>query len=237
MKLSRPVYRLKHRAKKLARAEDIPLNAALDRLAIQEGFTSWSALAAAVPAVRSAADIHHKLAPGDLLLSAARPGQGKTLLALELALAAMRAGHRAFFFSLEYTDLDMVSRFEALGADVASFRDRFTFDDSDRISADYVTTRLAGAPAGTLAVIDYLQLLDQRRENPPLEAQIRALRAHARRHGHVFVFIAQVDRRFEAADRAFPTFADLRLPNALDLGLFDKACFLNAGAVWYAEAV
>ena len=109
------------------------------------------------------------------------------------------------------------------------------FDDNDRISADYVTTRLAASPAGTFAVIDYLQLLDQRRENPPLDQQIRVLRAHARRHGHTFVFVAQVDRRFEASNRAFPTLSDLRLPNELDLGLFDKACFINAGAVRYAE--
>ncbi|MGV0820096.1 DNA helicase [Martelella sp. AMO21009] len=235
MKLSRPVYRLKHSARKLARAEDIPLNCALDRLAVQEGFESWSALAAAVPSARSAGDIYDKLAPGDLLLSAARPGQGKTLLALELALNAARAGHRAFFFSLEETVAGMVRHFRALNR--TPDEGRFVFDGSDRISADYVIARLAGAPAGTLAVIDYLQLLDQRRENPPLDEQVRLLRAHARHHGHIFVFVAQVDRRFEAMNRAFPTLSDLRLPNALDLGLFDKACFLNAGAVSYAETI
>ncbi|MGV0912030.1 DNA helicase [Martelella sp. FOR1707] len=234
MKLSRPVYRLKHSARKLARAEDIPLNRALDRLAVQEGFESWSALAAAVPSARSAGGIYEKLAPGDLLLSAARPGQGKTLLALELALNAARAGHRAFFFSLEETAAGMQRHFRALNR--APDDDRFVFDDSDRISADYVMERLAGAPAGTLAVIDYLQLLDQRRENQPLDEQVRLLRAHARRHDHIFVFVAQVDRRFEATNRAFPTLSDLRLPNALDLGLFDKACFINAGAVSYAES-
>jgi len=235
MKLSQPVFRLKHRARKLARAEDIPLNRALDRLAIQEGFESWSALAASVPSARSATSIYDKLAPGDLLLSAARPGQGKTLLALELALIAIRAGHRAFFFSLEETAAGMLRHFQALNGKPDD--DGFVFDDSDRISADYVTARLATSPAGTLAVIDYLQLLDQRRENPPLEVQIRAFRAHARRHGHIFVFVAQIDRRFEAANRAFPTLSDLRLPNALDLRMFDKACFLNAGAVTYAETV
>ena len=233
MKLSRPVYRLKHSARKLARAEDIPLNRALDRLAIQEGFESWSALAASVPSARSANGIYEKLAPGDLLLSAARPGQGKTLLALELALNAARAGHRAFFFSLEETAVGMLRHFRALNR--TPDEGRFMFDDNDRISADYVTTRLAASPAGTFAVIDYLQLLDQRRENPPLDQQIRVLRAHARRHGHIFVFVAQIDRRFEGENRAFPTLSDLRLPNALDLGLFDKACFINAGAVRYVE--
>jgi replicative DNA helicase len=38
--------------------------------------------------------------PGDLVLVGARPGQGKTLMSLELAVEAMRSGHRAAFFSL-----------------------------------------------------------------------------------------------------------------------------------------
>ena len=38
MKLSAPVYRLKRRAKVLAREERIPLHEALDRVAMDEGF-------------------------------------------------------------------------------------------------------------------------------------------------------------------------------------------------------
>ncbi|RMB04577.1 hypothetical protein [Eilatimonas milleporae] len=38
MKLSAPVFRLKRRARTLAREEKIPLHQALDRLARREGF-------------------------------------------------------------------------------------------------------------------------------------------------------------------------------------------------------
>lgn len=44
MKLSAPIFRLKRRAKCMARDEDISLHEALDRLARQEGFGKWSLL-------------------------------------------------------------------------------------------------------------------------------------------------------------------------------------------------
>lgn len=235
MKLSAPVYRLKHRARVLAQAENLPLLAALDRVAAREGYASWSALAAHFPAVKSASAIFERIKPGDMVLSAARPGQGKTLLALQMASSAMQAGHRAYFFSLDYTIKDVIERFDALGHQAAGFSGRFVFDDSDAISSNYVLPRLSSEPYGTLAVIDYLQLLDQRRDNPALDEQIRAFAAHARRFGHVFVFVAQINRRFETSNRAFPALADLRLPNAVDLKLFNKACFVHAGSVKVME--
>ena len=91
--------------------------------------------------------------------------------------------------------------------------------------------RLRSAPRGTLAVIDYLQLLDQKRDNPELMVQIRALRSFARERGLVLVFISQVDRAFDPARKPFPDMGDIRLPNPLDLSLFDKACFLNKGEI------
>ena len=85
------------------------------------------------------------------------------------------------------------------------------------------------AKRGTLVVIDYLQLLDQKRENPELSVQIRALRAFARERGLVLVFISQVDRSYDSASKPFPDIGDIRLPNPLDLSLFNKTCFLNDG--------
>src|SRR5690242_13657474 len=101
MKLSAPIFRLKRQARLLAREAKIPLHAALDRLARQEGYRSWSHLAAATPDQSPARAILGSLVAGDLLLLGARPGHGKTLLGLELAVAAARNGRRSFFFSLE----------------------------------------------------------------------------------------------------------------------------------------
>ncbi|KGF67014.1 DNA helicase [Hoeflea sp. BAL378] len=231
MKSSAPIYRLKHRARQMARGENLPLHAALDRVAIREGFRNWSHLAARHGDLPPAGALYAELAPGDLVISAARPGQGKTLLALALAIEAMKAGHRAAFFSLDYTETDLVGRFRALDADPAAFGDRFSFDGSEHISGGYIAEKLQQAASGTLAVVDYLQLLDQRRDNPDLMTQVRALREFAMARRITVICISQVDRRYDPVRQPFPTFADIRLPNPLDLTLFDKACFLNDGRV------
>jgi len=77
MKLSAPLYHLKRKAKLLSRAENIPLHEALDRVARQEGFGAWSLLAAKMTATAPAAKLFARLAPGDLVLVGARPGQAK----------------------------------------------------------------------------------------------------------------------------------------------------------------
>jgi replicative DNA helicase len=236
MKLSAPLYHLKRKAKLLSRAENIPLHEALDRVARQEGFGSWSLLAAKVTAAAPAERLFARLAPGDLVLVGARPGQGKTLMSLELAVQAMKSGSRGVFFTLEYTEKDMLDRFRAIGVAREDFAGLFEFDSSDEISADYIVKRLAAAPRGTLAVVDYLQLLDQKRENPDLTIQVRRLKAFARDKGLIVVFISQIDRSFELSARPCPDLRDIRLPNPLDLKLFDKTCFINNSEVQFRAA-
>lgn len=231
MKLSAPVYHLKRRARDLARKDKRPLSEALDRIAREEGFARWSLLAQKAASVSPAQRLFSRLVPGDLLLLGARPGQGKTLMSLELAAQAMKAGNRAFFFTLEYSGPDVLARFRAIDIDLAPYRELLTLDTSDTISAGHVIAALANAPRGTIAVIDYLQLLDQKRENPDLMSQVTALRSFARERGVTFIFITQIDRGYDPSERSCPTMDDVRLPNPLDLKLFDKSCFLNGGEV------
>lgn len=236
MKLSAPVYRLKRKAKELARKDALPLHLALDCVAAGEGFGAWSLLAAKSAETLSAEGLLARLEPGDLLLIGARPGHGKTLLSLQLAVEAMKAGRRAAFFTLEYTAKDVLGRFKALGVDPAQFETLFGFDDSDAISADHIMRSLAEAPRGTLAVVDYLQLLDQKRGNPELTVQIRALKAFAQDKGAILIFISQIDRSYDPAVKPCPDLDDIRLPNPLDLSLFSKTCFLNEGEVRFQAA-
>jgi replicative DNA helicase len=231
MKLSAPVHRLKRNARLLAREAAIPLHAALDRVAASEGFSAWSLLAARAAAIAPAAKLYPRLRPGDLLLIGARPRQGKTLMGLELAVEAMKAGHRGVFFTLEYTEREIVDRLREIGAETMLADGLFAFDSSDAIRADYIVARLATAAPGTLAVIDYLQLLDQKRETPDLMEQVRTLRSFAREKGLILVFLSQIDRSYDPATKPFPELGDIRLPNPLDLALFDKTCFLHQGAV------
>ncbi|NUS20280.1 MAG: DNA helicase [Mesorhizobium sp.] len=233
MRLSAPVYYLKRQARLLSRRENVPLHEALDRVAAREGFGSWSLLAAKAAEAAPADRLLARLMPGDMVLVAARPGQGKTLISLELAVATMRQGNRAVFFTLEYVHADILDRFHDIGIEPADFNHLFDFDNSDAISSGYIIERLRPAPRGTLAIIDYLQLLDQRRENPELMVQIRALRSFARERGLVLVFISQIDRSYDSASKPFPDIGDIRLPNPLDLSLFDKACFLNKGEIQF----
>jgi replicative DNA helicase len=236
MKLSAPVYHLKRKAKLLSREEHIPLHEALDRIAVKEGFTGWSLLAAKLSKTAPAAKLYAHLQRGDLVLLGARPGHGKTLMSLELAVEAMKSGNRSVFFSLEYTERDCLAGFQAIGVDLAAFEGLFEFDGSNAIDADYIVRKLAMAPAGTFAVIDYLQLLDEKRESPELMVQVRTLKSFARERGLILVFISQVDRSYDALKKPYPDITDVRLPNPLDLKLFDKACFLNDGEIHFGMA-
>jgi len=232
MSLSAPVFQLKRQAKQLSRELGIPLHAALDRIARKEGFSSWSLLAAQIPQVsseRPASALIDQLRPGDLVLLGARPGHGKTMMGLELIAEAIKAGRRGVFFTLEFNEQEALDRFQSVARDLEPKPESLQIDASDAISADYVMKRIGSAPRGTIAVIDYLQIMDQRRSEPELSKQVAALKAFAAQSGVIIVFISQIDRVYELSAKPIPELADVRLPNPLDLALFDKACFLNNG--------
>ena len=125
----------------------------------------------------------------------------------------------------------MEDRFRRIGEDPVLFGDLFACDCSEAIGDSHIIDRLAGAPRGTIAVIDYLQLLDQRRDKPELMQQVRALKAFARERGVTFIFLSQIDRSYDPVAKPCPDIEDVRLPNRLDLSLFDKTCFLHGDAL------
>jgi len=219
MKLSFPIYRLKRQAKLLAREQNIALHLALDKVAQSEGFRSWSHLSDSQPQCVSVSALLAACKPGELVLLAARPGHGKTLLALDVLAEAIKTGRNAYFFTLEYNRDDLLAREES----------GIQIDTSDGICADHVTRTLRDVPEGAVAAIDYLQLLDQKREFPPLSDQVDVLKRLAKARGITILALSQIDRRFEAIASALPGFDDIRLPNPVDLSLISKACFLHDG--------
>lgn len=231
MKLSVPVYRLKHRARELARQRQLPLHRALDLVAQQQGFARWSLLVARHASLTPDSNLLALLEPGERVLLAARPRQGKTLLGMRLVAQALQVGADGAVFTLENNADEVTARLQRFGADPSLIGQRCAVDTSDKISADYMIDRLQSASAETVVAIDYLQLLDQNRRNPPLMAQVRKLAAFARQRKLIMLFISQIDRSYEKSGRALPDLRDVRLPNPLDLSLFNRLCFLNNGRV------
>ena len=231
MKLSAPIFQLKRRARLMARAGNLPLHEALDEIARDEGFARWSQLSASMAAAPQSASmsasmsasILSRLDDGDLLLMAGRPGQGKTLLGLQLLIDAVRAGRRAVFFTLEFTEPQARAHLGKLAAtpDLASKVEVVT---SEAIGADLIMTHMADAAPGSVAVIDYLQILDQQRSKPPLADQVAALSAFTRDRGLILGFISQIDRRFDPEMKRLPDIgghppAQPRRPRPLHQGL------------------
>ncbi|MBP1850088.1 DNA helicase [Rhizobium halophytocola] len=238
MALSAPIFMLKRKAKLMSRRDKMKLGDALDRVARAEGYNAWSHLAGSIGTDGRTQDLAQlaRFVAGETVLIGARPGQGKTLFGLRLLIAAAKTGRTGAFFTLDYTQRDFDARLSRLGTNRDQLGPDFAFHDSDGINADYIIAALAEAGAGSIGVIDYLQLLDQRRDNPPLQDQIAALKAFARSSGVILVFISQIDRMFDDSGRTLPDLSDIRLPNHLDLQLFDKFVFLNAGETGFRDA-
>jgi replicative DNA helicase len=231
MKLSAPIFRLKRQAKLLARETSTPLHQALDQIARREGHQSWSHLSGSKAERRPAKQILEQLFSGDLVLLGARPGHGKTLLGLDLAVEAVRAGRHGFFFSLEVNEAAVFDRLRALGADEKAIRDSLIVDTSDDICANYIANRVPEGYANSVVVIDYLQILDQKRSNPELAVQLKELGSLAHNMPCIVVTISQIDRSFELKSKHLPELSDVRLPNPINLALFTKTCFMHEGEV------
>jgi replicative DNA helicase len=237
MEFSAPIFILKQNAKTLARREKIPLHTALDRVAQGEGFKAWSQLAAEWNSNGSDLDLLSKLQPGDLVLLAARPGEGKTLLGIKLAVESVARGNQAAFFTLEFTEADVERCCNSIDIELSKYREGISIDTSDQISAPYIAKQLAFALPYTLVVIDYLQLLDQKRENPDLIDQVMQLKRLAAERKVIIICLSQIDRRYDPESKACPGFEDIRLPNPVDISSFDKACFLSRGRMNFQAAL
>ena len=231
MKFATPIFQLKRNAKLLARERQIPLNQALDQIARDQGFKNWSHFAFFEQQERSAAQLLKGLQPGDFVLLGARPRQGKTMLALQLLASAVQMGFSGVFYTLEYTDEEVWERFSGFGLTPTVSQSALRVDTSDDISADYIREHLKEAKAQSLVVIDYLQLLDQKRDKPDLQSQVDRLSRAAKETGSMIVALSQINREYDTSKSRVPGIDDVRLPNPIDLQHFTKTCFMQDGKI------
>jgi replicative DNA helicase len=225
--LSASIPVLKSKARRLRRTERIPLYEALNRIAMAEGYRTWSLLVANA-GTREGGDLLERLDAGDLVLLGARPGQGKTLCALQLLISSLRCYQQGWFFSLQNDAPNINAMFEHFGENRSSY-DAFVFEHSDEIDAQYIVEKIQGAAKRTIVVVDHLQLLDQRRKAPELQQQVSDLNAFAKRAGCIVVLISQIRSAFDGKSQRLPTVEDVRLLDTLDFGIFDKLLFLQDG--------
>lgn len=229
MKLTAPIHILKQRAKLLKKADNIPLNVALNQIAKTQGYSSWSLLQnkAVTSRTNSAIEIYNSLKASDMLLIGARPNLGKTKLALEILLQSVKHKRVAYFYSLEYTRSQTLEKLQAIDPNYLHDDDLLRLNFSDEIGDEYIINKCqADSMRNSVIVIDYLQLLDQKRHKPELQVQVKRLKTFADETGCIMVFISQIDRMFEQNNQAKPNGQDVRLPNPLDLSLFNKTVFI-----------
>jgi replicative DNA helicase len=182
----------------------------------------------------------------ELIVLAARPSQGKTALALNMALAAAHHGKAVGFFSLEMSAEQLATRLLCSEAGVASERVRSGFlSDQDWPNISRALGRLSEArlfidetpniaildlrararrmkaECGIdLLVVDYLQLMHTRGrlENRQQEiAEIsRSLKALARELRVPVLALSQLSRAVEARESRRPQLSDLRESGAIE---------------------
>ncbi|MCJ8346967.1 DNA helicase [bacterium] len=226
MKLSAPIHELKSLAKKLKKAHSISLAQSLNQVAQQEGYLTWSLL------ISKERDFYPKtydqilnyLNPGDGVIVASRPKNGKTNFCIGLFVKAIiETRYKHFFFSLGEIDSDIIKMMQAYHANLSELSDNFEINCSDNISSEYIIEKTKNKLAkGSIIVIDYLQLLDQKRQNSPLDIQVNQLLTYAKTVGCIVIFLSQISRNVKKRENARPSIEDLNLPNPINLQQFNK---------------
>ena len=184
------------------------------------------------------------LGDSNLVLIAARPGVGKTSIALNIAYHATRATRKAtVFFSLEMSRVQLAMRLLSSTArldsktllmgtlsseqwqDVAQAATILSgmpvlFDDNSAISVSEMKAKCRRVPNLGLVVVDYLQLMQTpgRSENRVQEVSgiSRALKIMAKELGVPVLCAAQLSRASEQRPNKKPILSDLRESGAIE---------------------
>jgi replicative DNA helicase len=213
-------------------------------------------------------DLDRKLAglhPTNLLVLAARPGMGKTALALNVAQNVAIADHPVAIFSLEMSREEVVTRmlcstgridsqklrtgrlteadFTKLStAASALYKKPIFVDDSPGLTVTEIRAkcrRLRRKPGLSLVVVDYLQLMaGSGGENRQQEIALisRSLKNLARELHVPILAVSQLNRSLESREDKRPRLGDLRESGAIEQDS-DVVMFIYRDEYYHAEKV
>ena len=180
---------------------------------------------------------------GDLIIIGARPGVGKTSLALNIATNVAIKGHKTVaIFSLEMSCEQLVSRMLASEGSIDSYKMRkgdleskdwenlakaagvlaeteILIDDSTGITATSMKAKLRRVKDLGLVVIDYLQLMQGEKHTDNRVQEVsdisRNLKLLAKELGVPVITLAQLSRTSEKENKK-PVLSDLRDSGAIE---------------------
>lgn len=180
----------------------------------------------------------------DLIIVAARPGIGKSSLALNIAEnVAIKAKKKVAFFSLEMSNDQLVDRIISSQALVENYKLRtgdlqdddwrriaeaaklladcpIYFDDSSSITVSQMKAKLRRLKDVGLVIIDYLQLMSSGRriENRVQEVSelTRSLKIMAKELNVPLIVLSQLARRSEDRKDGRPQLSDLRESGSIE---------------------
>jgi len=175
---------------------------------------------------------------GDLIIIAARPGMGKTALAMSMAQNAAYRGYVMGFISLEMTgqQLGMRSMSSLSGVDLLKIRKGYTGKDDfqkisnsassfaelpifysfsafDLVSIQKAITYMVQTHGAKMIILDYLQLArnaNQRQREREIGEISMALKSMAKTYSIPIIALSQLNRDIEKRDNKTPKLADLR---------------------------
>ncbi len=182
----------------------------------------------------------------DLIITAGRPGMGKTAFGLSVLLNAAKAGKNCAFFSLEMSSEQLVKRLISSIAHIGQKTLRtgnFTNDEISRYidannQLEHLSIYLDDTPfitvnqikgkcrrlynEGKLDIIfvDYLQIMGYSKHLQNREQQIsdisRSLKGMAKEFNVPVIALAQVNRNVEKSENKRPRLSDLRESGAIE---------------------
>lgn len=180
---------------------------------------------------------------GDLIIIGARPGMGKTALALNIAHSVVIQGHGVAFFSLEMPSEQLIQRMICAKADIPlqalrlgdiSDMDALTksvddiskqelyVDDYGALNISQLRSKLRRLkmqkPHIKLAIIDYLQLMRGKNSERHLEiGEIsRGLKILARELKIPIIALSQLNRNIDNRENKRPMLSDLRESGSIE---------------------